>query len=102
MIATVSLGCHTILDLYPKSKDGIESEFSLLLEPRSILILSGDFYTDYLHGIKESSKDQIPHSKILNSIDSSNSMFSQTRNQTRISLTFRRHKNVTRPKYLRF
>ena len=104
VIATISLGCYTVLDMYHKlnNKDRItslDSEFSLLLEPNSCLILSGEYYTDYLHGIKESEHDDL-QSKILNLND--NTMQSQRqRDSTRISLTFRTHKKVISKKFFK-
>ncbi|MGH0127720.1 UNVERIFIED_CONTAM: hypothetical protein FKN15_034219 [Acipenser sinensis] len=62
-VTTISLGSHTLLDFYrPFSKEREqegasqteESRFllSLLLEPRSLLVLRDDMYTCYLHGIR--------------------------------------------------
>lgn len=62
VVATLSLGSHTIFNYYQrKSADAemgdtegkaIDSEpiFSILLEPRSLVISSGNMYTSYLHG----------------------------------------------------
>lgn len=105
MIATISLGCYTVLDMYPKfNHDSGEPDFSLLLEPGSCLILSGKYYTDYLHGIRETLTDNVPISKISNLVDSSlgNDTLSRSRTSTRISLTFRKHNNVKKFKFLKF
>lgn len=101
MIATISLGCYTVLDMYPKTCHSLtEPEFSLLLEPGSCLILTGEYYTDYLHGIQETLTDNLSTAKILN-MDSSSSTLSRSRTCTRISLTFRKHNNVKNFKFLR-
>lgn len=62
---------------------------SLLLEPRSLNILTGDMYTKYLHGISEREVDVLD-SKIIN-LDS---CFNVPENKTllrdtRVSLTIR-------------
>ena len=63
-------------------------QFSLCLEPRSLLILQHDMYTKYLHGITERNEDII-NDKILNlkhcQFDNETLL---TRN-TRVSLTIR-------------
>ncbi|KAM4641346.1 alpha-ketoglutarate-dependent dioxygenase alkB homolog 6 [Discoglossus pictus] len=58
-VTTISLGSHTLLDVYlPVDKGGVAEQtqddrhlLSLLLEPRSLLILREDLYTSHLHGI---------------------------------------------------
>ena len=61
-VATLSLGSHTILDLYeyadPPTHDKAQSRairpepsFSILLPPRSLFVLTEDLYADCLHGI---------------------------------------------------
>jgi alkylated DNA repair protein alkB family protein 6 len=101
VIATISLGCYTVLNMYPKAGESLsEPEFSLLLEPGSCLILTGEYYTDYLHGIRETLTDDLSMAKILN-LNSSCSTLCRTRTCTRISLTFRKHNNVKNFKFLR-
>lgn len=65
LVITLSLGTHTLLHLEPTQSDPapLESpgsatpkEFTLLLPPRSLLILSGQIYSDYLHSIKADTK----------------------------------------------
>jgi alkylated DNA repair protein alkB homolog 6 len=56
VVCTVSLGSSLCLDLYGTKDDGtIESEprAKILQEPRSLLITTGELYTNYLHGIAE-------------------------------------------------
>uniref|UniRef100_G1RLP2 Probable RNA/DNA demethylase ALKBH6 n=2 Tax=Nomascus leucogenys TaxID=61853 RepID=G1RLP2_NOMLE len=61
-VSTISLGSHTVLDFYeprrPEDDDPTEQPrppprptTSLLLEPRSLLVLRGPAYTRLLHGI---------------------------------------------------
>ena len=59
VVATVSLGSHIVLDVTPKSTlDGGEGGWRILQEPRSLLITTGDLYTQHLHGIKEVGVDE--------------------------------------------
>uniref|UniRef100_A0A8C5WMI1 Fe2OG dioxygenase domain-containing protein n=1 Tax=Leptobrachium leishanense TaxID=445787 RepID=A0A8C5WMI1_9ANUR len=64
-VTTISLGAHILLDFYlPVDQESLEEQhqvnkteeqrhvFSLLLEPRSLLLLREDLYTSYLHGIR--------------------------------------------------
>jgi len=59
--ATISLGGHTVLNIYKKKEDG-EREASptwrILQEPRSLLVTTGDMYKDTLHGIAEREIDE--------------------------------------------
>ena len=62
-ISTLSLGSHTVLNFYHQMADGETAnwqdrkEFSLLVEPRSLLILKDDLYHKFLHGIEEVEED---------------------------------------------
>ncbi|RJE19371.1 hypothetical protein PHISCL_08287 [Aspergillus sclerotialis] len=72
LVATVSLGAPIVLDLYAKRDtdqgEGSESvsvgagmrrpEFRILQERRSLLITREKIYTDFLHGIAETQKDE--------------------------------------------
>ena len=69
---------------------------SVLLEPRSLFLLTQDLYHNYLHGIAERTCDVVTE-KVAN-IDACNATFGETLQRgTRISLTIR---NV--PKTLKF
>lgn len=59
-ITTISLASHTVLNLSPKDSvhDPLDT-FSLLLEPRSLLIIKKEAYTSYLHGIEEITSDRV-------------------------------------------
>ena len=56
MISTISLGSHTVLNFYEKNNERRLKVGSLLLEPRSLIIISGPAY-ELLHGIDEVSKN---------------------------------------------
>ena len=67
IVATVSLGGSVVLDLYEKGGDGDGGDsdggrpsprFRILQERRSLLVTTGKLYTDYLHGIAESVRDE--------------------------------------------
>ncbi|THU85515.1 hypothetical protein K435DRAFT_831090 [Dendrothele bispora CBS 962.96] len=72
VVATVSLGSHTVFHYYQykTADDNLETSvnangriidtipaLSVLLEPRSVVITTGDFYKSYLHGIQEITED---------------------------------------------
>jgi alkylated DNA repair protein alkB family protein 6 len=79
-VATISLGSHTVLDLYPPGDTVTTPAFSITLEPRSLVVLQDDAYTQWRHGIAERITDQ------TDTIERPRS--------TRISLTYRQ---VARP-----
>lgn len=99
-ISTITVGSHTVLEFYTPMKSEGEGDCpdmeplssrrvgSLLLEPRSLLILQEDMYTSYLHGISQVTEDLVTEN-IFNldrcSVKSGDSL---VRN-TRISLTIR-------------
>lgn len=67
-VATVSLGSHGVLDIYRWAEEEGESGkvrareqepiFSILQEPRSLLVTVGSAYRDYLHGIAERTREE--------------------------------------------
>ena len=80
-VSTISLGSYTYLDFYEPFQIRDENSdnslidnqsldkrymFSLLIEPRSLLILKKDMYDVYLHGIKENTEDIVDQNRILN------------------------------------
>ncbi|KAF9995178.1 Alpha-ketoglutarate-dependent dioxygenase alkB 6 [Entomortierella chlamydospora] len=114
-VATISLSSHCLLEFYkvPEEgeKDSNEGEqpsnsstttnekhsqepvFSLLVQPRSLLVLKEDVYNKYMHGIREVTLDDLRKSNILNlnealpeGINDTNALLERG---TRISLTFR-------------
>ena len=98
IVATVSLGSHIVLDM--KLKDGSQKEktFRILQEPRSLLVTTGDLYTECLHGISEVkvdedlSPDDIANWSLLG--DQKSFVNRTAIRETRVSLTFRDVKKV--------
>ncbi|XP_066964140.1 alpha-ketoglutarate-dependent dioxygenase alkB homolog 6 isoform X1 [Macrobrachium rosenbergii] len=98
-ITTVNVGSHTILEFYrPVKPDDEKADSSqslserhigsLLLEPRSLLILQEDMYTSYLHGISQVTEDVLSEDIFNIELCSSNIGDVLVRD-TRISLTIR-------------
>jgi alkylated DNA repair protein alkB homolog 6 len=59
--ATVSLGGHTVLEIYMKNAVGErepDPAWRILQEPRSLLVTSGEMYSETLHGISEAVFDE--------------------------------------------
>ncbi|EKD20517.1 uncharacterized protein L3040_004194 [Drepanopeziza brunnea f. sp. 'multigermtubi'] len=60
VVCTVSLGASLCLDIYGSNEDGateLEPRWKILQEPRSLLITTGELYTDFLHGIANVDED---------------------------------------------
>ena len=60
VVCTVSLGSSLCLDIYITGEDGTTPSkplWRILQEPRSILVTTGELYSDYLHGIAEVKED---------------------------------------------
>ncbi|KAE9379210.1 hypothetical protein N431DRAFT_325898 [Stipitochalara longipes BDJ] len=56
VVCTVSLGSSLCLEIYGTKNEGTmenKSKWKILQEPRSLLITTGELYTDHLHGIAE-------------------------------------------------
>ena len=95
IVTTISCGSHTLLDFY-KRLDITEQhkpnlEFSFLLERRSLFILQGDLYHNYLHSIAERDTDVVSKSVIKN-LSICGDKFSEAeilKRGTRLSLTIR-------------
>ena len=96
VVATVSIGSATVLDVNAKTKGEKgeeESKWRILQERRSLLISTEKMYTDCLHGIEASmfdeelNKESIVNWKLLGCPEA----FEKGRyeRETRISLTFR-------------
>lgn len=100
-VTTISLGSHTLLNFYhPVRKEEHDEEasipqteenryfLSLLVEPRSLLILRDEMYITYLHGIKPLYEDTI-NENIAN-IKATNASIGDTLARSRrVSLTIR-------------
>lgn len=104
-VTTISLGSHTLLDFYnPISCDLQEQPqteenrylFSLLVRPRSLLILQEDMYKKLLHGIHGCEEDPLTE-KVLNLAEGENGMI-LTRG-TRVSLTIRHVPKIIKNKF---
>ncbi|XP_031549110.1 alpha-ketoglutarate-dependent dioxygenase alkB homolog 6-like [Actinia tenebrosa] len=108
VVSTINLGSHTVLDFYTHVREKDDSQeiiqqdgstetnssmnarhvMSLLLEPRSLLILTGDLYKNYLHGIEEKKYDSIDNR--IKNLELCQAKLGQTiERSTRISLTIR-------------
>ncbi|XP_063289290.1 alpha-ketoglutarate-dependent dioxygenase alkB homolog 6 isoform X2 [Pelobates fuscus] len=100
-VTTISLGSHIVLDFYlPVDRECLEDQqlgsksedqrhvFSLLLEPRSLLLLREDLYTRYLHGIRPVMCDTLSHT-VANLAQCSASSEETLQRGTRVSLTIR-------------
>lgn len=74
---------------------------SLLLEPRSLVVVTRDMYLTYLHGIAERSEDVISkHICNLPNTQSQHEMGTSLQRKTRISLTIRHVPKVSKFKFL--
>ncbi|KAL8782286.1 MAG: hypothetical protein Q9213_005521 [Squamulea squamosa] len=65
VVATISLGAPIVLDVYrkPESGESLGSRpaYRILQEPGSLLISTGEMYTEHLHGIAEVEADEDLH-----------------------------------------
>ncbi|XP_059760775.1 alpha-ketoglutarate-dependent dioxygenase alkB homolog 6 isoform X2 [Balaenoptera ricei] len=108
-VSTISLGSHTMLDFYeprqPEDDDPTEQPrppprpaTSLLLEPRSLLVLRGTAYTRLLHGIAAASVDALDTASLPRNAAACPSAQAGARlvRGTRVSLTIRRVPRVLR------
>ncbi|XP_033211180.1 alpha-ketoglutarate-dependent dioxygenase alkB homolog 6 [Belonocnema kinseyi] len=105
IVSTISCGSHTLLDFYERlDTEKVEKppkyEFSLLIEPRSLLFLQKDLYQNYLHSIQERSNDVISTKKLKNMNQCSKKYSDQDilERSTRISLTIRHVPKVSKMK----
>jgi alkylated DNA repair protein alkB family protein 6 len=99
MVSTISLGSHTFLDFYERIAVDEETKTksdryigSMLLQPRSLILIKDEAYKVCLHGIEERETDII-HEKIFNR-PSNLSIGTQLKRSTRVSLTIRNVPNV--------
>jgi len=96
VVATVSLGSATVLDIYGKRKLGEMQNWPkhrVLQERKSLLVTKGELYIEFLHGIKEVAVDEgLGIEGIANwGLMGNNKQFAAGRYErsTRVSLTFR-------------
>uniref|UniRef100_A0A914LVA9 Fe2OG dioxygenase domain-containing protein n=1 Tax=Meloidogyne incognita TaxID=6306 RepID=A0A914LVA9_MELIC len=93
-ISTITLGSHALLDFYEENEEHREHVGSVLLEPRSLILISGPAYK-LLHGIDEVTSDGISIRNLLN-CNEIGTTYGDTMNEfiilerkTRVSLTIR-------------
>ncbi|XP_076359796.1 putative RNA/DNA demethylase ALKBH6 isoform X2 [Tachypleus tridentatus] len=117
-ITTINLGSHILLDFYERlQEEGLDQRLgsniqepeassfsrrhsaSLLLEPRSLLIVKHDMYHNYLHGIKEVKEDVITD-KVANLNSCEAEIGDVLKRNTRISLTIRHVPKTLRNKFI--
>uniref|UniRef100_W5NC29 AlkB homolog 6 n=1 Tax=Lepisosteus oculatus TaxID=7918 RepID=W5NC29_LEPOC len=98
-VTTISLGSHTLLDFYRPISTAQEQEgvpqteenrylLSLLVEPRSLLVLRDDMYTRFLHGVRGVARDTVTES-VANLRAVSAELGDSLSRGTRVSLTIR-------------
>ena len=94
--ATVSLGSHTVLEIYKRTGSGERESgptWRILQEPRSLLVTTEDMYRDTLHGISEIEIDHdLSPEHIVNwELLGDQAMFESgtAERRTRVSLTYR-------------
>ena len=96
VVCTVSLGASLCLDIYATNEDATresEPRWKIFQEPRSLLITTGDLYTEYLHGIAETTEDVNLNSSTVSNWDLLRSpddiMGERSQRAARTSLTYR-------------
>lgn len=107
-VTTISLGSHTLLDLYAPvgsmDVDTLQTEesrylFSLLVKPRSLLILQDEMYQCLLHGIRPCHQDMLTEKVVNLSAVGARPGETLTRG-TRVSLTIRHVPKIMKAKFL--
>ena len=108
IVATVSMGGHTVLDIYAKNpQTGLKSDeptWRVLQERRSLLVTMGSMHKETLHGIAEVEVDEnLKQGKVANwdllrseTRSSCEENGGKMERSLRISATFRDVLNVTR------
>ncbi|KAI9595428.1 hypothetical protein BDF19DRAFT_471389 [Syncephalis fuscata] len=105
-VATLSLNSHTVLDFIHRNNDQEQhASFSLLLEPRSLFIQQDQVYKEYMHGISETTTDNLSDERtsapLLLPVPE-HYRHDQMERNTRVSLTYRRvAKCIRAPAFLR-
>lgn len=94
--ATVSLGGHTVLEIYKRDDNGereSKATWRILQEPRSLLVTTDDMYKNTLHGIADVEEDnQLDSDTIVNwNLLGDSDVYSKgsANRTTRVSLTYR-------------
>ncbi len=96
VVCTISLGAPICLDIYATNGDSTrecDPRWRILQEPRSLLITTGELYTDFLHGIADVTEDiNLAASTVANwdLLSSPQQILNgQFKRHTRTSLTYR-------------
>jgi len=96
VVCTISLGSSLCLEIYESRSDGTTESnprWKILQEPRSLLVTTHKLYTDYLHGIAETTEDvdlgpaSVANWSLLRSTDGI--LDGKCERKTRTSLTYR-------------
>lgn len=99
-ITTISIGSHTVLKFFePISTENatLKPIYSILLEPRSLLVLQDKLFHYYLHSIEEVKEDLLDDSIVnLNMCSEKYVKNTTISRDTRISLTIRHVPKTTR------
>lgn len=107
-VTTISLGSHTLLDFYTplSSTEGAALQtaesrflFSLLVRPRSLLILQDEMYQRLLHGIQGREQDTLTE-KVVNLSAAGAQLGEELNRGTRVSLTIRHVPKVIKTKLM--
>uniref|UniRef100_A0A8C6TAT3 AlkB homolog 6 n=1 Tax=Neogobius melanostomus TaxID=47308 RepID=A0A8C6TAT3_9GOBI len=109
-VTTISLGSHTLLDFYNTIGSDSQEEqqpqteenrflFSLLVKPRSLLILQEDMYKTLLHGIRPCEEDGLTE-KVVNLAQAGGVKGETLTRGTRVSLTIRHVPKVIKNKLI--
>jgi alkylated DNA repair protein alkB family protein 6 len=103
VVCTVSLGAPLCLEIYATREDGTretEARWRIFQEPRSLLITTGELYTDFLHGIADTTEDvNLAPSTVANwdLLGAPQTILDgRSERRTRISLTYRDVLKVSR------
>ncbi|KAM3836135.1 alpha-ketoglutarate-dependent dioxygenase alkB homolog 6-like [Diretmus argenteus] len=107
-VTTISLGSHTLLDFYrpignlaaevPQTEDS-RYLLSLLVRPRSLLILQDEMYQHLLHGIQACTQDTLA-ARVVN-LPAAGALPGETLTRgTRVSLTIRHVPKVVKAKLI--
>ena len=92
-ISTISLGSHTVINFY--NEEGVNNSLkfedrlvtSILVQPRSLLVLQDSMYNRFLHGIEEIHEDKIGDN--ICNLENSTVIGSIIPRNKRVSLTIR-------------
>jgi len=89
-----------VLNIYPKSNK--DQQYRILQEPGSLLVTTGQMYTDYMHSISEITTDEnINEDTVINwnLLGTPERYQGKVQRETRTSLTFRDVLKVVKIKF---